>query len=78
MLLVERECHWCAVFKVQVAVSSAAFAAAHLNPAEALPLFVLGLMLGTTAIAAEGNLVAPTIAHALYNGALFAAIAAQT
>ena len=63
---------------LQVALSSAAFTAVHLNPADALPLFVLGCMLGVTTIGAEGNLVAPMLAHALYNGVVFAAVASRT
>jgi membrane protease YdiL (CAAX protease family) len=60
-----------------VALSSAAFAAAHLNPADAVPLFFLGCMLGVTTIGADGNLAAPTLAHALYNGIVFAAVATR-
>ncbi len=62
----------------QVAVSSAAFAAAHLSGADSVPLSVLGGVLGATLWAAEGNLLAPTCAHALYNAAILAAIAADT
>ena len=60
--------------ELQVALSSAAFAAAHLNAADAAPLFVLGCMLGVTTVGARGNLVAPTLAHALYNAAVFGAV----
>ncbi len=61
----------------QVILSSLAFAAAHLNPADAAPLFALGCMLSVTTIAADGNLLAPTLAHALYNGVVFAAAATR-
>lgn len=51
-------------------VSSLAFAAGHLSLPEAVPLTVLGVCLGVTARAADGNLLAPMLAHGLYNGAI--------
>jgi membrane protease YdiL (CAAX protease family) len=56
-----------------VALSALAFAAAHLEPAGAPQLTVVGLALGGAAAAAGGNLAAPLVGHALYNGALAAA-----
>jgi membrane protease YdiL (CAAX protease family) len=56
-----------------VALSSLAFAGAHLDPAGFPQLAVVGLALGTAATAARGNLAAPLVGHALYNGALAAA-----
>ena len=56
-------------------VSSLAFAAAHLSPPDFVPLTVLGAVLGGTAMAADGNLAAPTLAHGLYNAAILLAIA---
>lgn len=56
-------------------MSAFAFAASHLTVV-GLPgcanIFLVGCMLGTVAVAAEGNLAAPFLAHALYNSALFA------
>lgn len=56
----------------QVAASSLVFAAAH--PAPAFPSeLLLGAALGAACVAARGNLAAPVLAHALYNGAVVAA-----
>ena len=65
-------CAW-----LQVAVSSAAFAAAHLSGPDFVPLTVLGGVLGAVLRAAQGNVLAPTYAHALYNAAIMLAIAAD-
>ena len=46
------------------------FAGSHLSPGDAVPLTALGLSLGVVTVAAEGNLVAPVLAHALYNGVI--------
>ena len=46
------------------------FAGSHLSPGDMVPLTALGLSLGVVTVAAEGNLVAPIIAHALYNGVI--------
>ncbi len=61
----------------QVAASSAVFAAQHLSGTDFVPLCVLGAVLGATLWAAEGNVIAPTYAHVLYNTTILAAIAAD-
>lgn len=53
-------------------MSALFFAAAH-PPAAFLPELLLGAVLGTACVAARGNLVAPTLAHAAYNGLIVAA-----
>lgn len=54
-----------------VVASALAFSVAHLQ-LEAVPqLTVVGLALGTAAIVSKGNVAAPFIGHAVYNGALF-------
>jgi membrane protease YdiL (CAAX protease family) len=53
-----------------VAASAALFAAAHLDPGSALPLLLLGALLGAATLRAGGNLVVPFVAHSLYNGAV--------
>ena len=64
------------VSAVQVAISSLAFAAAHLSGPDFVPLATLGAVLGGTLLAAEGNLVAPTLAHSIYNAVIILSIAA--
>ncbi|KAL3155478.1 hypothetical protein ABBQ38_011032 [Trebouxia sp. C0009 RCD-2024] len=46
------------------------FAGSHLSAGDLVPLTALGVCLGTVTVAAEGNLVAPTLAHVLYNAAI--------
>lgn len=59
-----------------VAISAAAFAASHLSGGDALQLWLLGAALGGAYVTVgRGNLAVPTLAHALYNGAVFAALA---
>ena len=58
----------------QVAASSAVFAAQHLSGLDFVPLCVLGGVLGATLWAAEGNVIAPTCGHALYNTTILAAL----
>lgn len=53
--------HWAGTF-----LSSAAFAAVHRNPSQALPLFVLSLLL-TYNYERTGRLVAPMVLHGLNN-----------
>ena len=52
-------------------MSSLLFAATH-PPATFAPELLIGAVLGTSLIAARGSLVAPLIAHAAYNGFVFA------
>lgn len=60
----------------QVTASSLLFAAAH--PAGALlPELLLGCVLGAALIAARGNLAAPVLGHAIYNGVVLAASLAK-
>ena len=54
----------------QVLVQAIIFAGSHLSVGDLVPLTALGLALGTVTVAAEGNLIAPVLAHALYNGAI--------
>ncbi len=56
----------------QVAASSLLFAAAH-PPSAFLVEALLGAALGTACVAARGNLVAPVLAHAAYNGLVVSA-----
>lgn len=56
--------------------SSAVFAASHLGVADVqscVAIFVLGCVLGTTAVMSKGGLIAPFTAHSLYNAVLFIA-----
>lgn len=53
-----------------VCISAVVFAASHLYPGEFLQLAVLGGVLGTSLVAARGNLMVPTVAHMLYNAAV--------
>ncbi|DBA96851.1 TPA: hypothetical protein ACH3X3_013007 [Trebouxia sp. C0006] len=46
------------------------FAGSHASPGDLIPLTALGVCLGTVTVAAEGNLIAPILAHAIYNGAV--------
>lgn len=55
---------------LQVLAQAVIFAGSHLSPGDLLPLTALGVCLGTVTVAAEGNLIAPLLAHALYNGAV--------
>ncbi len=56
----------------QVLASALLFAAAH--PASALlPEALLGGVLGAALLAADGNLLVPTLAHALYNASVLLA-----
>ena len=61
-------------------MSSLAFAAAHPS-ALAAPELLIGGVFGAAFVAAEGNLLAPTLAHALYNalvlGVAYAAAASS-
>jgi membrane protease YdiL (CAAX protease family) len=69
-------CYCLDLFVPQVLISAAAFAASHLLIADlqsCLALFFLGIVLGTTAVAARGNMIAPLTAHSAYNAILFAA-----
>jgi hypothetical protein len=50
----------------QVGVSSLAFAAAHPSALVA-PELLIGAVFGAAFVAAEGNLLVPTLAHSLYN-----------
>lgn len=59
----------------QIGASSLLFAAAH-PPGAFVPELLLGVCLGAACVAARGNLVAPTLAHAIYNGVIVAAAAA--
>lgn len=61
----------------QAAVSSLAFAAAHLSGPDFVPLTALGAVLGSTLLLSEGSLVAATLAHSLYNAAILLSIAAN-
>ena len=58
----------------QIATSSVLFAAAHCQPHDFLTLTALGVALGAVNVQAKGNLVAPTIAHVLYNASIIVAI----
>lgn len=60
---------------LQVLVQAIIFAGSHLSAGDLVPLTALGVTLGTVTVAAEGNLVAPVLAHALYNGAILCTIA---
>ena len=53
------------------------FAAGHLSGSDFAPLCILGGVLGTILWAADGNVLAPMCAHALYNAAVLASIAAD-
>lgn len=55
---------------MQVLVQAVVFAGSHLSAGDLVPLTALGVSLGTVTVAAEGNLVAPILAHALYNAAI--------
>ena len=55
---------------VQVFLQAVIFAGSHLSAGDLVPLTALGVCLGTVTVAAEGNLLAPILAHALYNGAI--------
>ena len=55
---------------MQVLAQAAIFSGSHLSAGDLIPLTALGVSLGVVTVAAEGNLVAPTLAHALYNGAI--------
>ena len=55
---------------MQVFVQAVVFAGSHLSAGDLVPLTALGVSLGTVTVAAEGNLVAPILAHALYNAAI--------
>ena len=59
---------------MQVLAQAFIFAGSHLSAGDVIPLTALGVTLGTVTVAAEGNLVAPILAHALYNGAILSAI----
>lgn len=59
-----------AIAGLQVLLQALIFAGSHLSPGDIVPLTALGLSLGVVTVAAEGNLVAPTIAHALYNAVI--------
>lgn len=59
---------------MQVLAQAVIFASSHLSAGDVIPLTALGLSLGVVTVAAEGNLVAPILAHALYNGAILYAI----
>ncbi|GAB4821128.1 hypothetical protein N2152v2_008174 [Parachlorella kessleri] len=54
-----------------VLVVAVLFGAAHLEPAGLPQLTVVGICLGSAAVACRGNLVAPTLGHVAYNSALF-------
>ncbi len=56
--------------EVQVFAQAVIFAGSHVSPGDLIPLTALGVCLGTVTVAAEGNLVAPILAHAIYNGAV--------
>ena len=60
-----------------VALQAALFSAAHLgsSPAELVQRFLLGCVLGAAALAAEENLAAPMVGHALYNVVALASLA---
>lgn len=62
-----------------VAATAAAFALGHASPGDAPQLLSLGLALGALRASRIGrdNLAAPTLAHAAYNAAIFAALAAS-
>eukprot|EP00884_Botryococcus_braunii_P011838 jgi/Botrbrau1/20655/Bobra.0594s0002.1 len=60
-----------------VVASAVAFSASHLSLKDAPGLFVLGLVLGWLAVAARGNLAAPTLAHAFYNLAIITGLLLQ-
>ena len=62
----EHSCGSC----MQVFAQAIIFAGSHLSPGDLVPLTALGVTLGTVTVAAEGNLVAPILAHAMYNGAV--------
>lgn len=53
-----------------VLAQAVVFAGAHVSPGDLIPLTALGVCLGTVTVAAEGNLIAPILAHAIYNGAV--------
>lgn len=55
---------------MQVLTQAVIFAGSHLSAGDLVPLTALGVCLGTVTVAAEGNLVAPTLAHVLYNAAI--------
>lgn len=55
---------------MQVFAQAVIFAGSHLSPGDVVPLTALGVSLGTVTVAAEGNLVAPILTHALYNAAI--------
>lgn len=57
-----------------VGVSALLFAAAHFTPAGVPQLMIVGSAFGAAAVAANYNLAAPWVAHALYNGALFVSL----
>ncbi len=58
------------LLRLQVFAQAVIFAGSHLSVGDLVPLTALGACLGTVTVAAEGNLVAPILAHALYNGAI--------
>ena len=55
---------------MQVFAQAVVFAGSHVSPGDLIPLTALGVCLGTVTVAAEGNLIAPILAHAIYNGAV--------
>jgi len=58
------------------ALSAAVFAAAHAgSPNQSLQLWAVGCVLAGTAAMAESNLLAPLLAHALYNAAVLGLLA---
>lgn len=57
---------------VAVVLSGLLFAAIHPQP-HFIPEALLGCILGAAMLSADGNLLVPTLAHALYNGVIVAA-----
>ena len=55
---------------MQVFAQAVIFSGSHLSAGDLVPLTALGVSLGVVTVAAEGNLVAPVLAHALYNAAI--------
>lgn len=61
-----------------VAASALAFSAVHLSGADFVQLWVLGTVLGYSYVTVgRDNLLVPTLAHSLYNAAIFVAISSH-
>ncbi|KAG7674788.1 hypothetical protein Ndes2526B_g05048 [Nannochloris sp. 'desiccata'] len=56
---------------IAVCASAVAFSAAHFQPDAFLQLTLVGVCLGSAAVACKGNVLAPFVGHATYNSALF-------